>query len=384
MKKICVFTGTRAEYGLLSQLMIGIKSSKKLELQIVATGTHLISEFGMTYLEIEKDGFKIDKKVEMILNSDTPVGISKSIGIGVGSFAETLSELQPDAVLLLGDRFEIFAAAIASMVANIPLIHLHGGERTEGAFDEAIRHSISKMSHLHFVANNEYKNRVVQLGEEPSRVFLVGGLGVDNIMRTKLFGKIELTRKLGIKFAKRNLLITFHPVTLEPDASTNQMKILLYCLSSLKETNFIFTMPNADTGSKQLYGLVNDFVNENRERSWLFKSLGQKVYFSCIEHMDGVVGNSSSGLTEVPSFKKGTINIGDRQAGRLKSSSVIDSDVTEMSINKAFKQLFSRDFKKGLSFSINPYGTGGASSKIVKQLEECSFKNILKKKFWDL
>ena len=260
MKKICVVTGSRAEYGLLRWVMEGIRNSQGLELQIIATGMHLSTEFGLTYREIEKDGFHIDRKVETLLSSDTPVGIAKSMGLGVVGFADALDELNPDLMLVLGDRYEIFAAATATMVTQIPIAHLSGGETTEGAFDEAIRHSITKMSHLHFVAAEEYRRRVIQLGEHPKRVFNVGGLGVDVIKKSKLLTKKRLMDETGIRFSKKNLLVTYHPVTLEKQTSQKHFQSLLDVLDDLDEINIIFTMPNADPGGRVIKKMINKFV----------------------------------------------------------------------------------------------------------------------------
>ena len=383
MRKICVITGSRAEYGLLRWVMKGIKDDPVLKLQVIVTGMHLSREFGLTYREIEKDGFHIDGKVKMLTSSDTPVGIAKSMGKGLIGFADALNELKPDLIVVLGDRFEIFSAVAAALVARIPVAHLHGGELTEGAFDEAIRHSITKMSHLHFVATEEYRRRVIQLGEQPQRVFTVGGLGIDNILRLKLFKREELEAVLNFKLGKKNLLITFHPVTLENDAGVKQMGELLKALRKIKKTQLIFTLPNADTNSRKLIKMVKQFVAQN-PNARAYSSLGQLRYLSCIAQVDGVVGNSSSGLAEVPSFRKGTINIGDRQQGRLQATSVINCQATRQSIGIAIRRLYSRDFQARLSQVRNPYGTGGASDKVVKSLKHCSLNGISKKAFYDL
>ena len=383
MRKICVITGSRAEYGLLRWVMQGIKDDPVLKLQVLATGMHLSREFGLTYREIEKDGFRIDRKVKMLTGSDTPVGIAKSMGKGLIGFADALHELKPDLIVVLGDRFEIFSAVAAALVARIPVAHLHGGELTEGAFDEAIRHSITKMSHLHFVATEEYRQRVIQLGEQPQRVFTVGGLGIDNICRLKLLKRKELEAVLNFKLGKKSLLITFHPVTLENDAGVRQMGELLKALGKIKKTQLIFTLPNADTNSRKLIKMVKQFVAQH-PNARAYPSLGQLRYLSCIAQVDGVVGNSSSGLAEVPSFRKGTINIGDRQQGRLQASSVISCQATRQSIANAVKRLYSRDFQARLSQVRNPYGTGGASNRVVKFLKHCSLNGISKKSFYDL
>jgi len=382
-RKICIVTGSRAEYGLLRWVMEGIRQAPDLELQIIATGMHLSPEFGLTFREIEKDGFCIDRMVETLLSSDTPTGLAKAMGLGLIGFGEALQQLQPDMILVLGDRFEIFSAVAAAMVARIPVAHLHGGEATEGAFDEAIRHSITKMSHLHFVAAEEYRKRVIQLGEHPDRVFLVGGLGIDNIKKLNPLDRAALEASLGFNLGSRNLLVTFHPVTLENATSTEQMAELLAALETLEDTHLIFTMPNADTDSRVLFTLVDQFV-ANHVNARAFASLGQLRYLSCIRHVDGVVGNSSSGLAEVPSFGKGTINIGDRQRGRLKAESVIDCSPDRQSIAAALQRLYSPAFQAKLKTVCNPYGEGGASDKIVQVLRGYPLESILKKSFYDL
>jgi GDP/UDP-N,N'-diacetylbacillosamine 2-epimerase (hydrolysing) len=383
MRKICIVTGTRAEYGLLRWVMDAVCTASGLELQVIATGMHLSPEFGLTYREIEKDGFIIDRKVEMLLSSDTPTGLAKSMGLGLIGFGAALEELRPNLMLVLGDRFEILAAVAAAMVARIPVAHLHGGEATEGAFDEAIRHSITKMSHLHFVAADEYRKRVIQLGEQPERVFLVGGLGIDNIKKLTLLDRPSLEASLGFKLGRRNLLVTFHSVTLENATSAQQMAELLAALEKLENTHLIFTMPNADTHGRVLFDMIKQFVSIH-PNSRAFISLGQLLYLSCIQHVDGVVGNSSSGLLETPSFGKGTINIGDRQLGRLKAKSVIDCNPDRDSISKAIEHLYSSPFQAMLKTVRNPYGEGGASEKIVQVLQDFPLESILKKNFYDL
>lgn len=382
-RKICVITGTRAEYGLLRWVMQGVKDDPELTLQIIATGAHLSPEFGLTYREIEQDGFQIDRKVDMLTSSDTSVGIAKSMGLGLICFADALNELRPDLIVVLGDRFEIFAAVAAALVARIPVAHLHGGETTEGAFDEALRHSITKMSHLHFVAAEVYRQRVIQLGEQPERVFLVGGLGIDNIKRLKLLDRAGLEASLGFNLGQKNLLITFHPVTLEMATAADQMAELLATLAELNDTQFIFTMPNADTGGRVLIRMVEQFVAQH-PNAHAYASLGQLRYLSCVAHVDGVVGNSSSGLLEVPSFNKGTINIGDRQRGRLQAASVINCEPTRLSIVAALEKLYSADFQASLAQVRNLYGEGGASEKVVETIKHYAIDGIAKKTFYDL
>jgi GDP/UDP-N,N'-diacetylbacillosamine 2-epimerase (hydrolysing) len=382
-RTICVITGTRAEYGLLRWVMQGIKDDHELVLQIVATGMHLSPEFGLTYREIEQDGFQIDRKVEMLISTDTSVGIAKSMGLGLIGFADALNELRPDLIVVLGDRFEIFAAVAAALVARIPVAHLSGGETTEGAFDEALRHSITKMSHLHFVAAAEYRRRVIQLGEQPERVFLVGGLGIDSIKRLKLLDRAELEALLDFKLGRKSLLITFHPVTLETATAADQMAELLAALAELQDTQLIFTMPNADTDGRALVKMVDQFVALHANAR-AYTSLGQLRYLSCVAHVDGVVGNSSSGLAEVPSFRKGTINIGDRQRGRLQAASVINCEPTGQSIAAALQRLYSADFQSSLSQVRNPYGEGGATEKVVEIIKHYAIDGIAKKAFYDL
>jgi len=381
-KKICVVTGSRAEYGLLRWVMQGIKDSKKLDLKIVVTGMHLSPEFGLSYKEIENDGFSINHKIEMLMSSDTESGISKSIGIGLIGFADVFKHIKPDMLLVLGDRFEIFSAVCAALIHRIPTAHLHGGETTEGAFDESLRHSITKMSHLHFVAAKEYRNRVIQLGENPKNVFLVGGLGIDSIKKLNLYSRTQLEKKLNLKFKKKNFLITYHPVTLDSQSSDNQISELLSAFDMVDDVNLIFTMPNADTNNKIIVKTIKKYAKKKNVH--IFDSLGQLQYLSCIQYVDGVIGNSSSGLTEVPTFKKGTINIGDRQKGRIKADSVIDCDCNFKSIYNAIKKLYSISFQRSLKTVINPYGNGGSSEKILKILHNHSIDNILKKKFYNL
>lgn len=382
-RKICVVTGTRAEYGLLYWLMKAIEADEALELQLVVTGMHLSPEFGLTYKEIEKD-FKIDKKVEILLSSDTAIGISKSMGLAQISFAEVYDEISPDLLLVLGDRYEIFSAVSAAMIANIPIAHLHGGETSEGAFDEAIRHSITKMSHLHFTATEEYKHRVIQLGENPSRVFNVGGLGIENIKRLKLLSYEDFEASIDFKLAKKNLLVTFHPVTLEKATAKEQFDELLAAIDKLEDTNIIFTKANSDRDGRIINEMIDEYVSVNSNKSTAFSSLGQLRYLSALQYVDAVVGNSSSGLTEAPSFKIGTINVGERQKGRIKASSVIDCEPNRKSIAAAFKTLYSAAFQEILENTDNPYGDGCASQKIHKEIKEVDLKQILKKSFYDI
>jgi len=383
-RKICVITGTRADYGLLFWLMKSIKDDTNLELQIVATGMHLSPEFGLTYKEIEKDGYHIDRKVEMLLSADTPSAISKSTGLGLIGFGDAFAELKPEIIILLGDRFETFAAAIAGTFARIPIAHIHGGETTTGAFDESIRHSITKMSWWHFTAAEEYQNRVIQLGEFPDRVFLVGGLGVDGIKKSKLLSKNKLSETTGISFGSKNLLVTYHPVTFEKETTKQHFQSLLDVLGDLDDTYIIFTAPNADTDGRIIMQMIKDFVLRHKDRSIFITSMGPLNYLSTLKYVDGVVGNSSSGLAEVPSFKIGTINIGDRQHGRLKAESVINCKPTKESIEYALNTLYSYNFQNMLKGVKNPYGVGNATKKILNILKTHPTPKELKKEFYDL
>jgi GDP/UDP-N,N'-diacetylbacillosamine 2-epimerase (hydrolysing) len=382
-RKVCVVTGGRADYGLLRWLMQDIRQHPHLELQVLATGMHLSPEFGLTANEILQDGFTIDESVEMLESGDTALAVGRSTGRGVVGCAEALDRLRPDVLVALGDRFEILAAAVAALIARIPIAHLHGGEATEAAFDESIRHAITKMSSLHFVAAEEYRRRVIQLGEDPARVFLVGGLGVDAIARTALMDRATLEASLGFALGAKNLLVTFHPATLDAAAPAAQMAELLSALDSLADTELIFTLPNADTGGRALIDQLRAFA-ATRPRAHVFDSLGQRRYLSALALVDGVVGNSSSGLTEVPTFRKGTVNIGDRQKGRLRASSVIDCPPDRASITAAIATLYSRDFQASLAGVTNPYGDGGASGRIVRVLAEHPLAGLVQKRFYDL
>ena len=383
MKKICVFTGTRAEYGLLRQLMLAIKRSKELELQTLVTGSHLSPEFGLTSVEIEQDAFQISKKVEMLLSSDTAMGLTKSMGLALIGFADALHDLKPDIVLLLGDRYEILAAAIAASIAKIPIAHLHGGESTQGAIDEGFRHSITKLSQLHFVAMDEYANRVRQLGENPDSIYCVGGLGLDAILQANILSKSEIEKDLGISFADRNFLITFHPATLDIASAEIQMNALLEALAGHSDANLLFTMPNADNGSRGIMALIKEFCNDNLNAK-VFHSMGQLRYLSCLKFVDVVIGNSSSGIMEAPSFGVPTINIGSRQDGRVKASSIIDCAPLTHDISAAISLALSKNFKEQARNAKNPYGEGGASEKIIQVLEQFDLKTPLNKTFHDL
>lgn len=354
-----------------------------LELQVVATGMHFSQVHGLTYRDIEAAGFNIDARVEMLLAMDTSIAVTKSMGLGMIGFADAFERLAPDLVLLLGDRFEILAAATATLIARIPLAHVHGGEKTEGAFDEAIRHSITKMAHLHFVAAEEYRNRVIQLGEQPERVFNVGGLGVDAIKRMHLLNRREIEASIGIVLGQRNLLVTYHPVTLEERCDLQQqMQELLAALDALQDTTIIFTMPNADTGSHIIVEYIRQFVASHPAAS-CHSSLGQLQYLSLLREVDAVVGNSSSGLAEAPAVGTPTVNIGDRQKGRLQAASVVNCCPARHEILKAIERATNTEFRRLAFRGDNPYGDGGAAEKIVDVIARYPLTGILTKSFYD-
>tara|TARA_Y100000031_G_C8243459_1_gene396849 strand:- start:2522 stop:3697 length:1176 start_codon:yes stop_codon:yes gene_type:complete len=386
-KKICVITGSRAEYGLLYWVMKEIKNDRKLELQIIVTGMHLSHEFGFTYKQIEKDGFRIDKKIEMLLSADTPSSIIKSTGLGMIGFGDALRDLKPDIVVLLGDRYEMLAAAYSATISRIPIAHFHGGETTLGLIDEPTRHSITKMSHFHFVSHKDYKKRIIQLGEHSKNIYLVGGLGVEYIKRARLYEKKALEKKINFKFSDKNLLVTFHPVTLEENTAQKQFENLLYALDKLRDTKIIFTMPNSDTEGRIIQKLINNYVSKNKFRSAVFISMGQKRYLSTLKYVDAIVGNSSSGILEAPSFKIATVNIGDRQKNRVQGKTVINCEPNEKQILYTLKKIYTKKFKKILLNSVSPYEPGKKifPSKIaIKIFKKTISKNILKKSFNNL
>lgn len=383
-RKICVVTGTRSEFGLLYWLLKSIEEEPALELQLVVTGMHLSPEFGLTYKSIEENNFSITKKVEMLMSSDTSIGISKSMGLGMISFSECFSELNPDLIVVLGDRYEIFAAVASAMVCRIPIAHIHGGEATEGSIDEAIRHSITKMSHIHFTATDEYRKRVIQLGEQPDRVFNTGTPGMDNIFKIELLEREDFEKSIDFELGEFNALVTYHPVTLENNTSSHQFSELLSALGKMNNLKVIFTKPNSDTDGRIIIQMIDAFVRADPERYCSFISLGQLRYLSALQHVDLVLGNSSSGLTEVPSFKIPTINIGDRQKGRLKAESVIDCQPLEAEIQLAISLGLSQTFREKCRHVQNPYGAGGASVKIKDILKNIDLSGIIKKEFYDL
>lgn len=382
-KKICVITGSRAEYGLLYWVLKAIRSDQDLKLQFIVTGMHLSSKFGLTYKYIEEE-FKIDKKINLRLFDDSSLGISDSISIGQKLFSKAYNELKPDIILVLGDRYEIFSAVSSAMISRIPVAHIHGGEVSEGSWDDTIRHCITKMSHLHFTATNEYKNRVIQLGEEPNRVFNFGGLGIENIKKLKLLKKNSFERSINFRLNKKNLLITFHPATLDKNSPKYQFQELLNAIDELEDTNFIFTKTNSDLNGSSINLLIDSYVAKNPKKAVKFASMGQLRYLSALQYVDAVVGNSSSGLTEAPSFKIATINIGDRQKGRIKAQSVIDCLPKKKDIKKSLSKIYSYKFQKKLKKVINPYHNRLPSKKIIKVLKKTNFESLLKKTFYDI
>lgn len=383
-RKICVVTGTRAEFGVLYWLIKSIEEDNDLELQLIVTGMHLSPEFGLTYQSILDAGLSIDRKIEILLSSDTPIGIAKSMGLAHISFGEAFDQLRPDLVVILGDRFEMLAVASVAMVSCIPIAHIHGGETTEGLIDEAIRHAITKMAHLHFTSTEVYRKRVIQLGEQPDKVFNVGAPGLDNIYNLDLLSKEAFEQSIDFELGDNNILVTFHPVTLEQGTAPIQFQALLDAIESMHRLKIIFTKPNADTGGRIIIQMIDDYVAKHLTKACAFTSLGQLRYLSSLQYMDAVVGNSSSGIVEVATFKKPAVNIGDRQKGRIKSDNVIDCSPTKESIEQALKKAFSVKFKKKMESLKNVYGTGGASGKIKEILKIVPLDNLLKKKFYDL
>lgn len=383
MRKVCVITATRAEYGLLKPLMKLIKESNQLQLQIIATGAHLSPEFGLTYKNIENDGFEIDEKVEILLSSDTPASIAKTMGMAMMGMADVLPRLKPDLIVILGDRYEMLSIAAAATIFKIPIAHLHGGEITEGAYDDAIRHSITKMSHLHFTSTEEYKKRVIQMGESPENVFNVGAIGLDNIRDLKLLSKEELEADLAVKFKKYNYQVTFHPETLGSLSSAEQFQNILNVVEKQEDSFFIFTKANADTDGRIINQMIDDFVQKHPAIAKAFNSLGTLRFLSVVKMCDAIVGNSSSGILEAPSLCIPTINIGDRQKGRTQASSIINVDNSAQEISAGFEMIKKLKTENKLSSVKNPYDNGGAAHEILRKILE--FKTVkTNKSFYNL
>ena len=386
MRKITVVTGTRAEYGHLYWIIKGIHQDPELELQLIVTGMHLSPEFGLTVKEIEKDGFPIAERVEMLLSSDTETAIATSMGIGMIGFAKAYEHLRPDVLVVLGDRFEIHAAVSASIPFRLPVAHIHGGEITRGAMDELFRHSITKMSHLHFPSTEIYRKRIIQMGEFPENVFCFGAPGLDNVYKLNLMNREELSCELGLSMDKKIGVVTYHPVTLEKDTAESQIFELLQALKSLPDIYWVFTLSNADTGGRVIIETINDFARNNPEKGKAFTSLGQLRYLSLLKHAIVMVGNSSSGLTEAPSFELPVVNIGDRQSGRVRGRNVIDvSECKKELISNAIERALSAEFKNFSKGMKNPYGEGHASQKIVEKLKTIPLsEKLIKKRFYEI
>jgi GDP/UDP-N,N'-diacetylbacillosamine 2-epimerase (hydrolysing) len=384
IKKICVVTGSRAEYGLLKPLITRLKKNTNFHLQLVVTGMHLSKKYGNTINEINNDNFTVYDKLDILAEENSTTYVGKTISKGIDKFSNFFVNNKPDILIVLGDRFEIFACCTAAYFLNIPIAHIHGGETTEGAFDEGIRHSITKMSYIHFTSTELYRNRVIQLGENPKNVFNVGALFLDAIRDSKILTKQELEMKKNIFFGDKNLLVTYHPETLSNKPQEQAFMSLINVLERREDINLIFTSPNADPGNNVIYDLTNDFIKRNSHRAIGFKSLGHLNYISALQYIDGVIGNSSSGITEAPAFNIGTVNIGDRQSGRIKGSSIIDCNADYDSIDSAIDKLYSKNFQKSLKLNQHPYGDGKTSRKIINILENFIIDGNIVKQFYDL
>lgn len=384
MKSLVIITSTRAEYGLLSPIIKKFKKRDKINTFVAVTGTHLSPEFGMTVNEIVADGVDIDTRIDIHLTCDTSVGISKSMALAIAGFAEYFAERKPDAIMILGDRFETLAIAIAAMNERIPIIHIHGGEATEGAIDEAVRNALTKMSYLHFPSTEPYRSRIIQMGEAPERVFNVGAVGVENALGVEKLSKSELENSLNCKLNKFAVM-TFHPVTLENNTAQNQAIGLLDAMAAFPEITFICTKANADMNGRVINECIKDYA-QRYENILLFDSLGMQKYLSALSYADFVIGNSSSGIIEAPSFHIPTINIGDRQKGRIQAESVINCEPTKDSIVNAINKAISQQFRKSIKDADNPYGNGGTSDRIVKISEDFIINNKIdiKKSFYEL
>lgn len=383
-RRVCIFTGARSDFGLLQPLIRAVMQDEQLELQLIVTGSHLAADFGMSVREIEDAGIPIARKIDILGASDAAVDIAKAAGRGLIEFADVLAELKPDIVVVLGDRYEALAAAFSSVILGVPVAHLHGGEITEGSSDDSFRHAITKLASLHFVAAEPYRGRVLQMGESPDRVFLVGGLGVDAISRLSLLDRDEVERRLNFAIDDRTLLATIHPATAGAADSGLECDEMLAALEIERDLRIVFTLANADAGGRGVNEQIKAFVARNSTRSICFPSLGSQLYFSCLQFVKGVIGNSSSGLLEAPSFHIGTINIGPRQQGRLRSASVIDCPPDRPSIGKALARLFSAEFQRVVASASNPYGSGGATPRIVKVLRAVDLSKLHTKSFYDI
>lgn len=385
MKKICVVTSTRAEYGLLKNVINEINEDDSLELLLVVTGMHLSEEFGLTVKEIENDGHRISDKIEILMATDSPQSISKTMGIAMISFADYFARVKPDMLIVLGDRYELLPICACAMNEMIPIAHISGGETTEGAVDEAIRHCITKMSYLHFPACEDYRKRIIQLGENPERVYDFGDVGVENINKMVLMEKVELEDSINFKLDKPYCSVTFHPVTLEINDIERQCNELFMALDQFPHMQFVFTKANSDAGGRIINRKIEEYVNSHKN-SVAFSSLGILRYLSLLKYCDIVIGNSSSGIVEAPCFKKPTVNIGNRQAGRIKAASIIDCDTNEKSIVEAINKALSVEFKDDIRSVKNPFGGFGTAEKIVSTVKRYLYEDgiDLKKRFYDL
>jgi len=384
-RQICIVTGTRAEYGLLYWLMREVEEDPDLALQVMATGMHLSPEFGLTYQEIEEDGFEIDEKVEMLTSSDTPVGIAKSMGLGTIGFADALQRLDPDVLVLLGDRYEMLSVAQAALVARIPIAHIHGGEATKGLIDDPIRHALTKLSHYHFVTATPFRKRVIQMGEHPDRVFQVGAPGLDHLRQMNLLDRDTFEESIDFELGDTSCIVTYHPVTLSEASPAEPFEELLAALSDVSDLRIIFTKSNADTEGRVINQMIDEYVQVHSERACAFTSLGQRRYLSALHHVDAVVGNSSSGIIEAPAVPVPTVNLGDRQGGRLRAPSIIDCEEERSSVRSALEQALSPEFHEEISEVSSPYGDGRASPRIKETLKEVPLgETVLKKGFYDL
>jgi UDP-hydrolysing UDP-N-acetyl-D-glucosamine 2-epimerase len=373
-KKVAVFSGTRAEYGLLFWLLKDIQSDPELNLQLLVSGTHLSPEFGETYKQIEKDGFHIDEKIEILLSSNTAVGTAKSMGLGVLGFADALSRLKPDVLIILGDRYEALAAAQTAMILRIPIIHLHGGEITEGAYDDAIRHAITKLSYLHGTSTEEYRQRVIQLGEAPVRVKNIGAIGLDHLKRSIFMSIEELSESLNFPLKQPFFLVTYHPVTLGSEEPEVSFQALLDALDEYPEHQVILTYPNADDGGRRITPILEEYARNNPQRVLAIPSLGQVRYLSSVSHATAVIGNSSSGIIEVPAFDVPTVNVGVRQKGRLAAKSVLNAPANKQSIADAIQVAVTRSYKQTGENVHNPYGQGDASAQVIEMIKSLRFE----------
>ena len=386
MKRICILTATRAEYGLLRNVIHKLSGEKEFQVDVVVTGAHLAPEYGSTFREIEQDGIRIDRKIPILLSSDMPASVSKTMGLALIAFSDYFEEKQPDMLVVLGDRYETLAVCIAAMNQRIPIAHLYGGEKTEGAIDEAIRHAITKLSYLHFTSTEEYRRRVIQLGEQPDRVFCVGAMGVENVVKQSIMTKRELEASIGFELGESFAVVTYHPVTLETGAIASQIQELLTALLRMENMKYIITKANADAGGRQINRLLDQFAKENKERIFVIGSLGMKRYLSALRWCKMVIGNSSSGIVEAPSFHIPTVNIGDRQKGRLQAESVINCEPDAASIEKSMRRAIGNEMMEIASRTLNPYGEGNTSEQIAAIIKETILEDKiqLKKSFFDI